>query len=66
MLGYSCASVLYAENSSAAIAKIEMSVGIGLTLSPVLGSLLFEIGGFTFPFYSFGIKIASIKAYTLL
>jgi len=31
-----------------------MSTGIGLTLAPVIGSLLYSVGGFTCPFYIFG------------
>lgn len=32
-----------------------MSTGIGLTISPVIGSLLYSVGGFTCPFFVFGV-----------
>jgi len=40
---------------AAVIGCIEMSTGIGLTIAPVIGSLLYSMGGFTCPFYVFGV-----------
>ena len=31
-----------------------MSAGIGLTIAPVIGSFLYELGGFNLPFIFFG------------
>lgn len=45
-----------------------MSIGVGLTFSPVVGSLLFEIGGFSFPFYFLGgiLVFASIFVFKIV
>ena len=31
-----------------------MSCGIGLTISPIIGSILYGVGGFNLPFICFG------------
>jgi len=46
--------MLYAEHQAAVIGFMEMSCGIGLTISPVIGSFLYTLGGFKLPFIVFG------------
>ena len=36
------------------IGYIEAVTGIGLIMGPIIGSVLYSIGGYTFIFYSFG------------
>ena len=36
------------------IGLLEMSCGIGLTISPIVGSILYGVGGFNLPFICFG------------
>lgn len=46
---------MYAENQAAVIGLMEMCSGIGLTIAPLLGTLLYDVGGFKFPFLVFGV-----------
>ena len=46
--------MLYKNNSAAVIGILEMACGIGLVISPILGSFLYNIGGFNLPFICFG------------
>lgn len=52
---FSMSGLLYAENQAAVIGLLEMSSGIGMTIAPVIGSLLYKFGGFSLPFIFFGI-----------
>jgi len=45
---------MYKDNQAAIIGLIEMSSGIGLTTGPVIGSLLYDWGGFKAPFIFYG------------
>lgn len=36
------------------IGYIEAVTGIGLIMGPILGSILYSIGGYSFTFYAFG------------
>ena len=47
---FSIFGVLYKDNLEAILGYLELSVGLGLTTGPVIGSLLFETGGFICPF----------------
>jgi MFS family permease len=58
-IGYSVSSVIYPDNQGAVIGMIEMSQAVGLSIAPVLGAVLYAIGGFSFPFYVFGISNSS-------
>jgi MFS family permease len=51
---FSMSGLLYSENQAAVIGLLEMSSGIGMTISPVIGSLLYKFGGFDLPFIFFG------------
>ena len=33
---------------------LELSIGIGLQMGPIVGGICFWIGGYTFPFYFLG------------
>uniref|UniRef100_A0A914I1U5 Major facilitator superfamily (MFS) profile domain-containing protein n=1 Tax=Globodera rostochiensis TaxID=31243 RepID=A0A914I1U5_GLORO len=41
-------------------ALLEVAYGLGFTIGPVLGSILFEIGGFGLPLYSVGASFAFV------
>lgn len=41
---------------------LEAATGFGLIVGPVIGSILFSIGGFSFTFISFGLLFLVISA----
>lgn len=51
---YTVSGKIYKDHQSIVISMLEMSCGVGLTLGPVLGSILFNIGGYAMPFIFFG------------
>lgn len=51
---YSISTNFYPDNRDAMIGYMEAVTGIGLIMGPLLGSLLFGLGGYKFIFYSFG------------
>lgn len=36
---------------------LQTSVGLGMMFGPIMGSILFELGGFTLPFYTVGVML---------
>ena len=56
---YSISTNFYPENKETMIGYIEAVTGIGFILGPLLGSLLFYIGGYRFIFFSVGILFVS-------
>lgn len=44
----------YKEDREKAIGMLEASSGVGLLLGPLIGSILYEIGGYTLPFIGTG------------
>ena len=44
----------YPERKEVLVGYIEAVASIGLISGPLLGSLLYSLGGYTFTFYSFG------------
>ena len=52
---YSISANFYPDNKDAMIGYIEAVTGIGLILGPIIGSLLYALGGYKFIFYSFGL-----------
>ena len=51
---YSISTNFFPDNKEAMVGYIEAVTGIGLILGPLLGSLLYAIGGYRFIFFSFG------------
>jgi MFS family permease len=51
---YSICTNFYPEKKEALVGYIEAVTGIGLILGPIIGSLLYALGGFTFTFFIFG------------
>ena len=51
---YSIATNFFSEDKEAVIGYLESFMGLGCFLGPLLGSLLYTIGGYQFIFYSFG------------
>jgi MFS family permease len=51
---YSISTNFYPDNKETMIGYIEAVTGIGFILGPLLGSLLFYIGGYRFIFFSVG------------
>ena len=44
-------SILFPDNLEENIGKIEATTGIGLTLGPIVGSVLYTVGGFSTVFF---------------
>jgi MFS family permease len=51
---FTISGLLYKENQAAVIRYLEMSAGIGMTIAPVIGSLLYNAYGYNAPFIFFG------------
>ena len=51
---YSTAAIFYPDKKQLMIGLLEAAAGLGMMLGPLLGTLLFAIGGYNFMFYSFG------------
>ena len=47
----------FPEKKSSVYAWLDTSYNLGLTLGPVLGSLMYEAGGFSLPFVMIGTAI---------
>lgn len=45
---------IYKEHQSVVISLLEIGAGVGMTIGPVVGSILFEFGGYKAPFLTFG------------
>ena len=55
---YSFAASAYADDIEKVIAMMEIIVGIGCTIGPVLGSFIYEAVGFAWTFIIFGMAMA--------
>ena len=51
---YGIAGIYFPNHISTVIAMLELANGLGLTLGPPLGGLMYELGGFQFPFWCVG------------
>ena len=51
---YSICTNFFPENKDTMVGYIEAVTGVGLILGPLIGSFLYEIGGYRFIFFSFG------------
>jgi MFS family permease len=51
---FTISGLIYKENQAAVLGYLEMSAGIGLTIAPVIGSLLYSTMGYNAPFVFFG------------
>eukprot|EP00347_Sterkiella_histriomuscorum_P019495 403341410 len=51
---YSICTNFYPDKKEALVGYIEAVTGIGLILGPIIGSVLYTMGGFTFTFFTFG------------
>lgn len=51
---FAISGIIYAEHQAAILGYLEMSAGLGLTIAPVIGSFLYDLGGFNLPFIFFG------------
>jgi hypothetical protein len=51
---YSVSMNFFPDHKEAMIGYIEAVTGIGLIMGPLLGSVLYSLGGYDFIFYSFG------------
>jgi MFS family permease len=51
---YGIAGIYFPTQISTVIALLELANGLGLTLGPPLGGLMYELGGFQFPFWFVG------------
>jgi MFS family permease len=46
---------MYTDKRDMMIGYIEAATGIGLIMGPVIGSSLYQFGGYSFTFYTFGV-----------
>jgi len=60
---FSISAARYRENQAKVIGLIEMQVGIGLTISPVIGAFLYGNFGYKAPFFFFGSLFAIIALF---
>ena len=51
---YSISTNFYPDNKDAMVGYIEAVTGICLIMGPLIGSVLYSIGGYRFIFFSFG------------
>jgi MFS family permease len=52
---YSLTTIYYPDDKEKMIGYVEASLGLGCSVGPIFGSILYEIGGFQLPFYFFGL-----------
>jgi MFS family permease len=54
--------IVYKEHQTEVIASLEIASGLGVTIAPVIGSVLYSFGGYRAPFILYGVifLIASI------
>ena len=53
-MSYAIVGFLFPDRISSVVAVLEVFNGLGLMLGPIIGGILYEIGGFRFPFYFMG------------
>jgi MFS family permease len=53
-LSYAIVGFLFPNKISSVVAILEVFNGLGLMLGPIIGGILYEIGGFRLPFYFMG------------
>ena len=58
---YSFASTAYPENVDKVVALMEGIVGVGNTISPIIGFIIYENLGFSMTFYIFGAVSAPLS-----
>lgn len=63
---YSSLTTLYPDNVNFAVSSFEMSNGIGFSFGPAIGSILYSLGGYDFPFYCFMLVILASTATSFL
>ena len=51
---YSICTNFYPDKKEALVGYIEAVTGIGMIMGPIIGSILYSMGGFSFTFYVFG------------
>ena len=63
---YSFASQAYPDRVDKVISLMEGVVGIGITISPLIGSFIYQAVGFSTTFYAFGAGMAPVSLVILL
>ena len=63
---YSFASQAYPDRVDKVISLMEGVVGIGITVSPVMGSFVYQAVGFSKTFYAFGLGMAPVSLVIIL
>ena len=58
---YSFASTAYPEDVDKVVSLMEGFVGIGITVSPIIGVFIYQALGFSMTFYIFGAAMAPIS-----
>lgn len=56
---YAIISMLYPEFLDFAIGWLEAGAGVGLAFGPIIGVLIYNLGGFTLPFFFFSLAFLS-------
>lgn len=54
MASFSLVSTEYPNSSSTIFSIVETFFGLGMIAGPIIGGLLYEVGGFKLPFFSLG------------
>lgn len=57
---YSMLTLTYPQNVSFVVGCLETSAGVGLSIGPVIGTILFEVGGIPMPFLTFFVVCTTI------
>ncbi|XP_076361374.1 uncharacterized protein LOC143252705 isoform X2 [Tachypleus tridentatus] len=61
-LGYTIVANEFTERRATALAIVEMFYGLGITIGPTIGGVLFEVGGFMLPFFLLGAILVCLSA----
>ena len=60
---YSIAAAFYSDRKEIIIGMLEGATGVGMMLGPLIGTGLFELGGYNFMLYSFGAFFVSLAIF---
>ncbi|XP_076365840.1 MFS-type transporter SLC18B1-like isoform X3 [Tachypleus tridentatus] len=61
-LGYTIVANEFTERRATVLAIVEMFYGLGITIGPTIGGVLFEVGGFMLPFFLLGAILVCLSA----
>lgn len=65
-LSYAIVGYLFPKNIASVVAVLEIFAGLGLMVGPVIGGSLYEIGGFSLPFFAMGCTLGMLFIVTIM